>query len=420
MRSHIQAFRFAVAALLSLSLVVGVSLPLAGCGAAAGGAAALHGKGQAEPSAQAKSDLPAVVAGCNALAFDLFRTIRSEEDSVVYSPYGLSLVLTMAMGGAKGDTYRDLANTLHQDLPAGRLFPALGALDRSLARVGELTSASALWGQTGLSYERDYVDLLGETYGAPLRLVDFESDYAGAVKAVNDWTSRSTKGRIPQVAAPEVPPRDKPLFMLTSAVYLKAKWEEPFKPEQTSRCSFHLPGGEEIQVPVMNQTGDLRYASADGVEAVEVPYKDGRLSLLALVPVSGRFEAVGSSLNWERVERLLAAMSEREVRLGLPRFTVSSSPDVTSGLKELGLGAPFGAADFSGIVNVNFWVGEIAERAVITVDEEGTEAAAGATVVMTAGAADVNLLIDRPFYFLIRDKETGAILFLGQVTDPRG
>jgi serpin B len=422
MRSQGHFSRYVLATLLSLSLVAVIGLPVVGCGSqSVNGASVLEGKSQTKPSPQANSDMSTVATAGNAFAFDLFGTLRSKEQNLVYSPYGLSVVLSMAMGGAKGDTYQELADTLHLDLPADRLFPALGALDQSLDHISDLTSASSLWGQKGLSYQRDYIDLLGKTYGAPLRLVDFQSDYPAAVKTINEWASKNTNGRIPQVAAPGSPPAPPVNFMLTNAVYLKAKWVEPFKPEQTSQGPFHLPVGESVQVPIMHRTGHFNYASLGGLEAVEIPYKDGRLSFVALVPALGQFESVGGSLSSEQVERLITAMADREVSLGLPRFTFSSSPDVTAGLRSLGLVTPFtGAADFSGIATIGSFVFRVAEEAFIVVDEEGTEAAAGATVVGVASAPDVMLMIDRPFYFLVRDTETGAILFLGQVTDPRG
>ena len=419
MKSQGHNSRSILVALLGFSLVITIGLPVVGCGT--GASAVLDGKSQAKPSAQAKSDLVTVAAASNAFAFDLFRYVRSEEQNLAFSPYGLSVVLSMAMGGAKSDTYQELADTLHLDLPADRLFPASGALDQSLDGISDLTSASALWGQTGLSYQRDYIDLLGKTYGAPLRLLDFYSNYPAAVKAINDWVSKVTNGRIPQQMSPGGTPSAPVNFMLTNAVYLKAKWDEPFKPGQTTQGPFHLASADSVQVPIMHQTSELGYASADGLEAVELPYKDGRLSFVAIVPSEGQFEQVATSLSWGQVEHLLEAVADREVSLGLPRFAFSSSPDVTTGLKDLGLRTPFsGSADFSGIANPGSFLSEVVEEAFIAVDEEGTEAAAGATVVGVASAPDVMLTIDRPFFFLVRDTQTGAILFLGQVTDPRG
>jgi serpin B len=419
-------------ALSAVVLMAALLVALAGCGApsdnqlqtsAKSASAVLSGQHRAKPTSEAKGDAAAVAASSNAFAFDLFGAIRPEERNFVCSPYGVSVVLSMAMAGARGVTQQEFAQVLHLDLPEGTLFPALGALDVSLAGIKDLTSASSLWGQTGQPYEQSFVDLLGRTYGAPLRLVDF-GDYRAAAESINQWVSEATNGRIQRSADPNGPRPDTIVLMLTNAVYMKAKWEKPFLHAQTSNSDFRLLSGAAVQGPIMNQLPeDLNYMSDSTLQAAELPYADGRLSFLVILPAEGQFVEVGRELSPQRLEQVLSAMETRTVALALPRFTFSSSSDLVDALQRLGLKAAFSSgADFSGMSTVRSQISGVAEEAFVLVDEAGTEAAAGATITMSAGVPpdEVFMAVDRPFYYLIRDKQTGVILFMGQVTDPSG
>jgi serpin B len=386
--------------------------------------AVLVGKSQAIPSVEAKMDISTVAASSNDFSFELFKAIRSDSENLVYSPYGLSVVLSMTMAGAKGDTQQELSQVLHLGLPESRLYPALGALDSSLAGLNDFTSASALWGQTGRQYEQAFIDLLGETYGAPLRLVDF-GNYQAAAKTINDWVSENTKGRIPELVSPDRPRPDIIVLMLTNAVYMKAAWRQPFPHWQTADRPFHLLDGTIIQVPTMGQTGNFSYLSEPALQALELPYSDGRLSLVVLAPAAGHFDDFARDMSAEQLQQALARFKTGELDLEMPRFTFSSSPNVTQALQLLGLKAPFSSqADFSGMITGQSNISAVVQKAFIAVNEEGTEAAATSGVTMAAGDTTTitpppSLHIDRPFYYLVRDNATGTILFLGQVTDPR-
>jgi serpin B len=424
MKTSGRFLRYVVATLIALLLGIALGLPLTGCARDATEAAAvLKGDSQAKPSKQATLDAGDAASSSNAFAYDLFGAVRPEEGNFVCSPYAVSTVLSMAMAGARGRTELEFREVLHLDLPQDSLFPALGALDVSLAEIEEFTSASSLWGQTGTPYEQEFVDLLGRTYGAPLRLVDF-GNYAAAAETINQWMTEATKGRIPRAVDPEGPRPDVIVLMLTTAAYMKAKWEEPFQLSLTKRLPFHLLNGAETETPTMCGLRDkYDYMEDADLQAIEIPYDDGRLSFTVVLPAEGRFMEVGDRLTIELLDRILGAMESRNVTLYLPRFTFSSHSDLVQPLKDLGLATGFSSnADFSGMSSERSEVSGVGEEAFILVDEAGTEAAAGATVTMAAGVSvdDVSLFVDRPFYFLIRDQETGVILFLGQVTDPRG
>ncbi len=412
----------ALAVVAGLMFLAALGLLVAGCGSGGSKAPVLEGPAQTKPSSHAMEDIAAVASGGNAFALDLFGVIRPADGNFVCSPYAVSTVLSLAMAGARGQTEQEFRTVLHADLADASLYPALGALDVSLSEIADFVPASALWGQAGMPYQKAFVDLLGRTYGAPLRLVDFD-DYAAAAQTINQWMYDATNGRIPQAVDPDGPRADKTVLMLTTAAYMKAKWEEPFQPSLTRDLPFRLPDGTEIRVPTMCGLRDeYDYMEGDGLQAIDVPYDDGRLSFMVVLPAAGGFGEVGEALTSERVDEITAALATRHVTLQLPRFTFSSSVDLKAPLRGLGLVAAFSAktADFSGMTSEQTEISGVGEEAFVLVDEAGTEAAAGATVTFTAGVSqdEVLLAVDRPFYFLIRDRQTGAILFLGQVTDP--
>ncbi len=192
---------------------------------------------------------------------------------------------------------------------------------------------------------------------------------------------------------------------------------------------FHLQDGTEVSVPLMHQTNSFLYAEAEGVQVVELPYERRELAMVVILPAQGRFQEVATSLDGSRLDALLGDLRARDVVLTLPRFTYESSYSLKDVLVELGMVDVFGAADFSGMNGVGgLFILDVLHRAFIAVDEEGTEAAASTAVIVNIDAGvptdaevppPVTFTADRPFLFLIRDRPTQAILFMGRVEDPR-
>ena len=191
---------------------------------------------QADPSLPARvavmeasdADVAEAAASSNAFSLDLFRSVRPENDNMVCSPYSAFLALTMTMAGAKGETQNEMKQMLHITLPDQRLYPAINDLDHTLVAGGGFACANSIWGQTGRTFKEPFVDLVGHYYGASLRLLDMDGDYAGACETVNDWVSEKTAGRIAGLMSPDDKPDTPLLMMLVNAVHFKARWQQPF------------------------------------------------------------------------------------------------------------------------------------------------------------------------------------------------
>jgi serpin B len=379
------------------------------------------------------------VAGNSAFAFDLYQTLRAGGDgNLFYSPYSISLALAMTHAGARGETGQQMADVLHFTRPPDRLHPVFNALDLELARRGggaagkegegfRLNIVNALWGQDGYTFLSEFLDILAEHYGAGLRLIDFAGAPEKARENINDWVSDQTENRIEDLI-PEDAIDTWTRLVLVNAIYFDAAWLHPFEAESTYQGVFHLLDGGEVTVPMMPQTEFFAYAEGEGYQAVELPYDGYALSMVILVPRPGQFEAFEGSLGAGRVSGIVGDLHPEEVHLTLPKFTFESSVKLAQTLSDMGMPDAFlyPVADFSGMDGSReLFIGEVIHKAFVSVDEAGTEAAAASAVLGPAGAAldpdpPVEIMVDRPVVFLIRDIETGTILFVGRLVDPGG
>ncbi len=379
-----------------------------------------------------QAGLATLVDGNNAFAFNLYQALRETDDNLFYSPYSISLALAMTYAGARGETEEQMANTLHFTLEDNRLHPAFNWLDIELASRGKgakgkddegfrLHIVNAIWGQKDLKFLSEFLDLLAENYGAGLRILDFMKAPEQSRITINKWVSDQTEERIkdliPQGAIDELT-----RLVLTNAIYFNAAWQYPFEEDATFNGAFHLLNGDKITVPMMRQTESFGYAEGDGYQVVELPYDGRELSMLVLLPQNGQFELFEESLNAQRVDDIVKNLNTREVVLTMPKFEFESSFGLKKTLTAMGMPVAFSAgADFSGMTgNPDLFIGEVLHKAFVSVDEAGTEAAAATAVIMPLAVPPeepVEVTIDRPFVFLIRDIKTGTILFVGRVID---
>jgi serpin B len=383
-----------------------------------------------------------VAAGNSAFAFELYQKLRQERDgNLFYSPYSISAALAMTYAGARGETEKEMADTLHFALPQERLHPAFNTLDVTLTSQADeesedafqLSIANALWGQEGYEFLPAFLDTLAEHYGAGLRTLDFVQETEKARQTINDWVAEQTEGKIEDLIPPGTL-NSLVRLVLTNAIYFNGKWELPFEANDTRDNAFHLLDGSTVQVPTMSQTEAFRYAEGDGYQALELPYRESNLSMILLLPEEGRFEEVEAALSAGLVSAglvsgVVADLATEQVRLSLPKFEFESDFNLSDVLVEMGMPSAFGlgssGADFSGMTGDRaLAIGAVIHKAFVAVDEEGTEAAAATAVVMLEMAAPaeeaVEMKLDRPFLFLIRDGETGTVLFVGRVMEPRG
>jgi len=372
------------------------------------------------------------VRGSTALALTLYRHLGSGDDNLVASPSSLATVLAMALPGARGRTADEIAHVLHTTLDPGRLAVAMGILDAEMgqrASAGngaELRVSNALWSQRGYTIRPAFLELLAGAFRSGVHQADFIADAERARLAINALVQQQTGGKIKDLFAPGSLD-DYTRLVLTNAIYLKARWRQPFDPHDTRPAPFHTLDGGTPQVPTMHhQAVTLPYAQGDGWQAVELAYKGGALAMDVLLPAAGEFASFQQGLAPDWLAAVLGALRPTTLDLALPKVTFDSTHQLNQTLETLGMPTAFtDAADFRGIFTISepLKVQTVVQKAHAAVDEEGTTAAAATGMAVQATSLvlprPLQLRVDRPFVFLLRDLASGQILFLGRVTDPR-
>jgi serpin B len=363
------------------------------------------------------------LTGANAtFALDLYRKLAStSDDNILLGPHSISTALAMVYAGARGQTAADMAHVLHFDPFAADVAPRFNALDFALlAReqpgVVDLRLANQAFTQPRLPLVESYLETLSTQFGAPLAELDF-ADAERARGVINDWVGQQTNERIPELF-PQGSLDNSTRLVLVNAISLDASWRYIFDHAETRGGEFTLVDGTAIDVPMMHFDLYLPLAFEPDYSAVELMYGRGDLSMVLVQPKDAA--AFDESVTPETLQRIFDRISERGIHLALPKFSFQRHSDMDEVLKELGMGSAYGVgADFSGMVEGGLSLETVQHEAFIEVDEAGTEAhaATGAAMAVSHGPG---IEFNRPFFFVIRDRITGAILFVGRVSDPRG
>ncbi|RQG91797.1 serpin family protein [Natrarchaeobius chitinivorans] len=389
------------------------------------------------------------IRGNVAFSLDALAGLREDDpdENLFFSPYSISVALAMTYAGARGNTAEEMADALRYELAGDDLHAAFGALEDEFERRNEdgedverpygaddgdeddlgfqLSSANAVWADSGYPFDREYLELLEAYYGAGEHVVDFSGDPEGARREINEWVEDRTNDRIEDLL-PEGSVDEMTRLVLTNAVYFLAAWEYDFDPSATDDHSFTNLDGTETTVEMMSQLEEFRYAEVDGHQLVELPYANGDTSMIVVLPADGEFESFEQSFSVDRLAIMLEETFRPEVDLALPKFGLESAFSLVDVMRELGMAQAFDLdADFSGMVEgeeADLRIDDIVHQSFVSVDEEGTEAAAATAVVVEDTAESepperVEMVVDRPFLFYIRDRPTETPLFVGRVVD---
>ena len=338
-------------------------------------------------------------------AASLYPLMAGKPGNAFFSPYSIAAALSMARAGAAGPTREEIARAIGDQGPVDV--------------AADLCVANAIWHQTGYPIRPEYV--------AALKAEVRDTDFAGATEEsrvkVNAWAAQATRDKIREVLPPGVLTA-LTRVLLANAIYFKARWESVFEDHATRPSPFTRLDGSRVDVPTMNQGGRFRSVRDGALQALEMPYEGLKVSMVLLLPDAGTFEQEEKALDPGRVEGMIRAMTVEQTVLSVPKFKVESSYLLKDMLAKLGIVKAFTpGADFTPIsAEPGFALSEVVHKTFVDVNEWGTEAAA-VTIAALAGCAPpqrvVEFRCDRPFVFLIRDRATGAPVFMGRVVDPR-
>lgn len=369
-----------------------------------------------------------LAAANNEFGFDLFnQLLRQDKDTNIFvSPMSVAFALAMTYNGAAGETKRAMEQALkfkgmndaEIDQAGAALMSALKSDDPQI----EMVIANSLWAKDGVTFHDDFLARNRQFLGAEIASLDFESPQAK--DRINGWVSRNTKGKIPSIIdridAQQV------LFAI-NAVYFKGQWQKKFDKALTKTEPFHLASGSQKSVRLMSQSGNYLYLRGGKFQAVSLPYGKGGTSLCLFLPdEESSLNELLKDLTYEKWERWAMDFRSTPGDVKIPRFKLDYARSLNDPLKALGLGVAFtDRADFSGMRGErDLFISEVKHKAVVEINEEGTEAAAATSVVFAVAMARprrerFTFIADRPFLMAIRDQETGAILFMAAVFEPK-
>jgi serpin B len=365
----------------------------------------------------------------DAFGADLYRLLTEGDTQTVFSPVSVAAALRMALCGARGQTAAELAGALHEapDTAAEGLRATSSAV-RDVTADGSVTlrAPSIAWVQSGLPLRPEFTSQLGEAAAAAIGRVGFAEAPEAARAEINRAIAEQTEGKITGLL-PATAVSAATRLVLTSAIYLKAGWADPFPEAATGDAPFYPDGPDRpaLTVPMMHGTAVRAYRHGDGYQAVMLPYRGGRLAMAVVLP-DGPLATLRPAIAAGGLRGVLAGPSRYQVTLAMPRFRVEATFGLVPVLKQLGVTEAFTPrADFSGITAAErLLIGAVAHKAYVDVDEQGTEAAAATAISFRPTAAfrappRVTMTVDRPFLFAIVHTPTGLPLFVGQIRHPR-
>ena len=366
----------------------------------------------------------------NLFALDLYKHYQPQPGNIFYSPFSISSALTMAYEGAKGVTAEEMKKVLRLPDDQQALRNAYASLFSDLNGTNQnfkLSTANALWSEKTYPFNQDYLSLAAKYYDGQANSLDFAGAPEKSRQTINSWVADRTNNKILDlIPAGQISPITR--LVLTNAIYFYGDWVNQFKKESTNPEPFFKDEQNKVDSQLMSQTAHFGYAENDALQVLEMPYKGNRLSMLILLPKDRDINKLENSLTLQNLNKWQKSLQNQEVDVYVPKFKLATSYFMKDDLTQMGMPTSFSdAADFSGMISHNgepLQISEVIHKAYLAVDEKGTEAAAATAVVMQLTMDNINVKqppvfrADHPFIFLIRENNTGAILFIGRLSDP--
>ncbi|MCX6776199.1 MAG: serpin family protein [Candidatus Micrarchaeota archaeon] len=381
-----------------------------------------------------------VVNANNQFAFDLYSQYKFQNDNLLFSPYSISTALAMTYEGARGQTAEEMQAVFHfppdnntRRLGFAGVYNEINKKDKEY----NLSTANALWAQKDYKFLDDYFSLVDEYYGGNVTNLDFKGDTENSRVTINQWVEGQTNNKIKDIIPPGAID-ELTRLVLTNAVYFKAHWLIPFLNDTTDQ-DFRVTPTKTVKVKMMSLDGDyvktsdgesvplrFNYAETNETQILELPYQGDDVSMLIILPKEDNLQDLEQSLTTDNLNELKAMLSETELAgVYMPRFKFETKYLMVDTLKNMGIEKAFdpNEADFSGMDGTrNLYISNVIHQAFIEVNETGTEAAAATAVIMAMTAIPATpkpvFRADHPFIFIIQQRDTGNILFIGRVTNP--
>ena len=419
---------------LYLILVFGVSISLCGC--------EKKHLPMADESGVTAEGVQSVINANNQFALELFSKYINDAEqkgkNVFYSPYSISSAMVVTYEGAKGQTAGEIQKIFHFPLDQSARRPAYAKIYNEINKQNEgdlpskendsqpkaclLSTANALWAQEDYPFLDEYVTLAEKYYGGKVTNLDFNTEAEESRGIINKWIKEQTNNRIKELVPVGAVGPDTRLI-LTNTVHFKGEWVHKFEKEATYDDKFSVDAGKTVNVEMMHMTEfSFNYAVTEQLQILEMLYFGNEWSMIILLPRENEMQSLERSLTIDSLNKWIAMLQEKEVTLFIPKFKFETKYFLKEPLMEMGMPSAFSkGADFSGMTGKNeFLVDNVIHQAFIEVNEEGTEASAVTDVSLLEGIPEETDIFraDHPFVFIIQQRATGNILFVGKLMDP--
>lgn len=369
-----------------------------------------------------------LVEADKSFSYDIFRQTVSYDhvaENLFISPLSISTALAMTLNGAEGETLEQMKEALHlsgMDIEeVNQAFKSLIELLVSVDPKVKMQIANSVWHEQSLPVKDDFLQRLKDFYDAEVAGLDFQNP--GSVDTINSWVDENTEGKIKKIID-EIP--DEMVMYLINAIYFKGDWLSKFDKDDTRKADFFLENGETVQVDMMSQKEKFAAYFSQDVQMIELPYGDSLFTMSVLMPGDPEMsldQFIEEEVTQENLAQWRSNLRVSEVPLELPKFEMEYEITYNDILKSMGMEHAFneGLADFSGIADVspqNLYISEVKHKTFVSVDEEGTEAAAVTSVGVGLTSLPPSMIVNRPFVFIIHERESGTNLFMGKVKNP--
>lgn len=386
---------------------------------------------RARPSPQISNQVAneKLVTANTKLTFKLFSEIlkKQHSENIFISPASLAIALNIVYNGAGGETQEAIAKTLElQGTNLQEINQANADLKASLKNPDpkvQLSIANSLWTKESIPFKPEFLQIIQNFYQGEVKNLNFSNPTAPSM--INNWVNQSTNGKINKIVDVIEP---KTVFLMLNAIYFKGNWTESFPTEATQLHPFTLLDGTQKQHPMMRHqnSASFPYYENELFQAVSLPYGDGRMSMYIFLPNQGvSLKTFYEKLNAENWQQWMNQFNNFDnsgggVLISLPRFKLEYAIDLKDTLKALGMEIAFTKeANFSGMTPSSIWIDKIQHKTFVEVNEEGTEAAAVTNVTSGVRSGPIEMNVNRPFFLAIRDNQTGNILFVGSIVEPK-
>lgn len=386
---------------------------------------------KADDSKSTPEGVNKIINSNNQFAFDLYLKLKDvpeyNESNIFFSPYSISVALGMIYEGAKGETAEEIQSVFYFPEDKNIRQPSFAKIYNQINKVDkkyELHTANALWAQKDYKFLEEYINTIEKYYVGKVTNIDFINATEDARVTINKWVEEQTNNKIKDLIPVGVL-NTLTRLVLTNTIYFKGLWIKQFDKEETGEEDFKVSPEKTVKVDMMRLTGEeatFNYAETEELQILEMFYEGEDLSMLIILPKESDLNSLEDSFSLEKLYELRNNLGEQRVDVYIPKFKFETKYFMVKTLEEMGMPTAFSMdADFSGMDGTtDLFIANVIHQAFVDVNEEGTEAAAATGVVMELKAIMPGAVFkaDHPFIFMIQERETGNILFLGRVVDP--